>query len=232
MLAVFESKLELIQIFPAVKLTEDPRDRKPDGLFDKYDVSPYILNNNGATIANSVGFFGLSIAFLLLSACLNDLNNTILDMILHILKGIIVWNFVISFILSNYQSSVLYAGASLKWYSFESNFGILNFCVGVVYSLFIISIPFLIFLKIREIRNLKFKAEQENINKNKEMATMNSKLAMINQMDKMTRKSYSKHISQQTEQEKEPEIEKKSTFEGVPNQEGSIKGQNEFKTAI
>jgi hypothetical protein len=195
-LAVFETKLELFQFLPSLNLEEDKRDRKPDGLFDFYNVSPYIVNNSGGIIANSIFIFLICIVFLLLSACITNYNNAIIEMIFHILRGILIWNFFISYVLSNYQSNILYSGCGLKWYSLESEYGIVNFAVACMFGLFNLGAPIFIFIKITQIRGIRNRENKEEMHVQKELGTLKSKLDSLNEFDRSTKKNFTKKIEE------------------------------------
>lgn len=131
-----EPSLSFFSFYP-IKLDEDIRDSKPDGLFDFYNVSPYIMNQQRGNNRKLNKDIPDLCRIPLLSACMTNNNNAIVDLIFHILRGILIWKFFISYVLSNYQSNMLHLGCGIKWYSFETEYGILNFGVACLFGLLI-----------------------------------------------------------------------------------------------
>ena len=93
------------------------------------------------------------------------------------------------------------------------------FYLGVLYSIFLLCIPYFIFLKIRELKIFVVTKNYDGKNELNEVAPISSKSDHISNMEKMGGKSYGR----QTELEVLT-IGKKFTLEGTTNQELSTKG--------
>jgi hypothetical protein len=155
--STFEANLEFFEFFPAFFIEEDPEDRKPEGLFNHYGVSPYIVNNLGAFLSNSLAVYLASLAFNLINAILAQQNDA-LDAFLYAAKRLLIWSFIISYVLSGYLNIVMYSVIAVRWFSLKSKWGTINLCLGITLGVFALLIPFII------IKIIKFLTATSNKN--------------------------------------------------------------------
>ena len=186
----FEANLEFFEFFPAFYVDEDPGDRKPEGLFDYYGVSPYIINNLGPFLSNSLGVYFLCLAFILINALVTEQSDW-LDAILYAMKRLLIWSFIISYVLSGYLNFVLYSLTALRWYSFKTKWGSINFCLGVALEIFSLITPFLIIQIIKKYAANKSEETPSNpMEENKKKSTNETKKSKEKSKDNAKREAH------------------------------------------
>ena len=146
--------MDVFEFITPIQVDEDPEDRQPEGLLNYYNVSPYIINNLGAFLSNLSGIYFVCLVLLGLKQSFLAKKFVTMGAVLYAFHRIFIWNFIISYYLSCYLSTVLYSVVVLRWFSFKSKWGTVNFCLGLIIGAISISLPFIIMNKIKDFSSL------------------------------------------------------------------------------
>jgi hypothetical protein len=134
---------------------------------------------------NCIGFLFVGYMILFFRLCFRDTKQKFISMVLDILKGIFVWNYVLSVFLSSYQNTILFVGVGFKWYSLESDLGKLNFAMNVIVGTVVVTIPLLI---MKQVNKMRIYQDPDSLNDRLREAKENARRSVVyrNQLQKRT----------------------------------------------
>ena len=120
-----------------------------------YEVTPYILNNLGAVLAE---LLLITMFAVLLNKVNVDtdfiMNHELLSTIILSLQKMFVWNFIFVILLSNFQKLCVFTFVSLYWPSIYSSVGIVNFTFSIITTIVVTGVFIYVFRNIKKIRDL------------------------------------------------------------------------------
>ncbi len=123
----------------------------------KFKFSKYILNNTGSYMLGGWIFFFLGVLALKFMPTFKRIPKfkSILFFLCK-LEETFVWNFFLNHFLSRFMILTYSSAANLRFYSTDSKLGRFDLFFAIISNIFIYSIPIVIFVKLREMRKLKF----------------------------------------------------------------------------
>lgn len=164
MLAVFDSGINMVAKFNYLDINEpveDPNDNL-ENKFKYYLISKYFWNNTNVSLVTLLFFYLLAIFFVLLSKKSFEFRTLVTSkkiqsnsfliyvgkIAVHMIYHILVWNLIITQILSNFNESILYCFTTFMWLPYKNTIGILNIALSLVILVLLLFFIFFIMSKI------------------------------------------------------------------------------------
>ena len=146
----------LPNVFNNININSEDSIKKAPAIFDLYNVKPGFMQNYGAEV-----FQFLLLAFVVgILGILHKSNKNPKNNVIEILF-FIIWNFFISFILSNYFKGMMFIMLQFSQISTDSSFQNFNLAMNIIYIL-LIPLPFLTAIfSIKYFLNLVAKDEEK-----------------------------------------------------------------------
>lgn len=166
MMAVFDSGINMVAKFNYLDIEEpleDPNDNL-ENKFKYYLISKYFWNNTNVSLVALLFFYLLGAFFVILSkksvefrmlVTSNKIqSNSFLMYVgkiaLHMTYHILVWNLIITQILSNFNESLLYCFTTFMWFPYSNTMGKLNIALSIVILILLFFFIFFIISKIHQ----------------------------------------------------------------------------------
>lgn len=183
-LAMFQTNLPTSDFIPNVQMeeNEDEGVQLPE-IFQDYDLSIYIFNNNGNILIESSCYLGTGMAILLFLKLFHSTSNRYFKLVLLIFRMVFVWNYALSYFLSTFMNFCLCTFLFYRYPTSNSSAGLFNIGFSVLSGLIIFWIVYLCFnviTKLREHFHLKTLQSGQGskvipINKNEEIPVISKK---------------------------------------------------------
>ena len=151
-LVIFQANLPTADIIPNVNIDEDSRDGTLPQIFLNYGVSIYIFNNNGNNLIEAASYWCVGLYVLLLVKRFRNTKKKYFKVVLIILTIVFIWNYTVSYFLSNYLTFSFYTFVSYQFPSTATLKGQMNLLYSFIVGVFVLVIFPFILVKIQRMR--------------------------------------------------------------------------------
>ena len=161
-LMIFNANLPTADIIPNVNINEDSRDGTLPQIFLNYGISIYIFNNNGNNLIEAVSYWFIGVISLILVKKFRNYQGKYVKIVLILLSIIFIWNYTVSYFLSNYLTFAFYSFLSYQFPTSATTTGQINLLYSLIVGVFVILIFPFILIKIQRMRPKKIMTMENN----------------------------------------------------------------------
>ena len=106
-LAMYQSSMPMSDLVPNVNINEDPADGSIPDIFNTYNMSTYCFNNNGNSLIEAMVYVSVGVFILQLLKISKKTRNHYFRVLCLIFRLVFVWNYAISYFLSQFMTFTL-----------------------------------------------------------------------------------------------------------------------------
>ena len=166
--AMYQTSMPTSDIIPNVNINENPEDGSLPDIFNSYNLSIYTFNNNGNILIEALVY--LSVGVLVMIKFSKTTKNNYFRVLLLIFRLVFVWNYALSYFLSNFMNFSLSTFLGYRYPTKRTEIGYFNYFFSIFTGLLMLCGLLFCFLMIKKLRPMLHSKSIEEQEEKKEKA--------------------------------------------------------------
>ena len=157
-LVIFQASFPIGDLIPNIYLPVDEKEDKMPKIFQDYSISPYNFNNAGNNLIETMCYWFMGVIALVFARFFKSSQNKYVKVSIFLISMIFIWNYSLSYFLSNYISIVFFTFLAYRFPTSSNSLGIFNLFFSIILGILLFLLyPFLLFqiIKMRRDKNEK-----------------------------------------------------------------------------